>query len=173
MGGNKKKKIELKAAPWVDKELKDSIKLRSNLSKAWRHARKRKEPKEVLDEYEDRYFLQKSRTALLTGDKKSRWEESKIAETWGKGKTFWKMIKELLGRDKVSSEEAYVYKEDGEKIEINEYKKEFIDSWTDQVYQKMKKTDFSFWYDEKVGMKKEMTKKMEEGDSERERERKR
>merc|ERR1711942_249871 len=99
MGGNKKKKIELKAAPWVDKELKDSIKLRSNLSKAWRHARKRNEPKEVLDEYEDRYFLQKSRTAILTGDKKSRWEESKIAETWGKGKTFWKMIKELLGKD--------------------------------------------------------------------------
>merc|ERR1711942_441242 len=30
----------------------------------------------------------------------------------------------------------------------------------------MKKTDFTFWYDEKNGMKKEMTKKMEEGDSE-------
>merc|ERR1711942_598171 len=39
-----KKKIELKAAPWVDSELQKNIKLRSKLSKAWRHARKRKKP---------------------------------------------------------------------------------------------------------------------------------
>jgi len=104
-----KKKIELKAATWVDTELKENIKLRSKLSKAWRHARKRKEPKEVLDKYRDEYFLQKSRTAILTGDKKSEWEESKISETWGGGKTFWKMIKELLGKDKENSEDAYIY----------------------------------------------------------------
>merc|ERR1711942_421356 len=55
-----KKKIELKAATWVDTELKVNIKLRSKLSRAWRHARKREEPKEVLDKYRDDYFLQKS-----------------------------------------------------------------------------------------------------------------
>merc|ERR1712239_109515 len=154
-----KKKIDLKAAPWVDSELKENIKLRSKLSKAWRHARKRKEPEEVLDKYKDEYFLQKSRTAILTGDKKSEWEESKITETWGGGKTFWKMIKELLGKDKENSEDAYIYTEDGEKKEINECKEEFITNWTQQVYQKLERADFTFWYDETNGQKQEMIKK--------------
>ena len=72
------------------------------------------------------------------------------------------MIKELLGREKENSEEAYIYTEDGEKKEINECKKEFITNWTQQVYQKLERASFTFWDDEKNGQRKEMIKKMEE-----------
>merc|ERR1712082_238983 len=123
----------------INTELKVNIKLRSKLSRAWRHARKRKEPEEILDKYRDDYFLQKSKTAIMTGDKKSEWEENKISETKGGGKTFWKMIKELVGRERENSEEAYIYSENGEKKEINECKKEFIKNWTQQVYQKLER----------------------------------
>ena len=75
------------------------------------------------------------------------------------------MIKELLGKDKEESEEAYIYTEDGEKMEIGECKKEFISSWTQQVYQKLKKANFEFWYDEKKGQKKKMLEEMEKSDS--------
>ena len=77
------KPLSMVSAPWVDTELLENIKLRSQLSREWRYARKRKEPVEVLKAYEDNYLLQKSRTAILTGQKKSHWEESKIAEFWG------------------------------------------------------------------------------------------
>ena len=86
------------AAPWVDTELIENTKLRAQLSKKWRYARKRKEPEEVLKVYRDKYLKQKGRTAILTGQKKSQWEESKITEFCGDSKAFWKMAKELLGR---------------------------------------------------------------------------
>ena len=75
LGG--KGKLKLISAEWVDKELIDNIKLRSKLSREWRLARKRKEPVEVLKQYERRYLHQKSITALMTGDKKSTWESRK------------------------------------------------------------------------------------------------
>merc|ERR1712082_398871 len=128
-----RKKIILKAAPWVDTELMENTKLRSKLSRAWRHARKRNEPEEVINRYKQNYILQKSRTATLTGEKKSQWEESKIAETWGDSKAFWKMIKELLGKNKEDSEEAFIFTEKGEKMEIGTCRKEFISKWTEQV----------------------------------------
>ena len=96
LGG--KRKMKLLAAEWVDKELIENIKLRSKLSREWRYARKRKEPDEILKQYERRYLHQKSITALMTGDKKSAWESRKIDETWKDSKKFWKMIKELLGK---------------------------------------------------------------------------
>ena len=49
----------------------------------------------------------------MSGDKKSQWESEKITETWKDGKEFWKMIKELLGKNKELVEEAYVYTDDG------------------------------------------------------------
>ena len=149
-----KKAITLKAAPWVDTDLLKNIKQRSNCSKAWRKARKNNEPEEVINELKQKYILQKSRTAIMTSQKKSQWEEKKIAETWEDSKKFWKMIKELLGKDKKDSEEAYIYTEEGVKIEIGLCRKEFISKWTSQVYQKLEKADFSFWYDEKNGKKK-------------------
>ena len=50
-----KKQITMKAATWVDTELLGEIKLRSQLSKAWRHARKRNEPGEVIEDFKQRY----------------------------------------------------------------------------------------------------------------------
>ena len=47
-------------------------------------------------------------------------------ERW---KKIWAMIKELLGQDKEKEEEAFVFSEEGEKKEIMEYTKEFIDNW--------------------------------------------
>merc|ERR1711874_775665 len=111
LGG--KGKLKLISAEWVDKELIDNIKLRSKLSREWRLARKRKEPVEVLRQYKRRYLEQKSVTALMTGDKKSAWESRKINEPWKDSKKFWKMIKELLGKDKEFEEETYVYSEEG------------------------------------------------------------
>ena len=153
------------AAPWVDTELIENTKLRAQLSKKWRYARKRKEPEEVLKVYRDKYLKQKGRTAILTGQKKSQWEESKITEFCGDSKAFWKMAKELLGRKKENTEEAYIFTEKGEKQEIEVCKKEFISNWTKQVYQKLGKADFSFWCDKEHGQKTRMINELAEGNS--------
>ena len=171
MRRKQKKKLEgrrgtdMKAAPWVDNELLVNIRYRSQLSRAWRYARKRNEPEEVIERYKQEYLLQKSRTATMTGQKKSHWEEKKIAETWGDSKAFWRMIKELLGKDKENTEEAFIYTEEGDKKEIGLYKKEFMSKWTHQVYQKLEKADFSFWYDREHGQRQSMLKLMTEEES--------
>merc|ERR1711942_315015 len=156
----RKKQYIMKAATWVDDELLENINLRSKLSREWRYARKRKEPKETLEIYKQEYITQKDITAKLTGQKKSQWEMEKIEETRNNGKEFWKMIKELLGRDKEDSEEAFIYTEDGEKVEIGSCRREFISKWTSQVYQKLEKANFSFWYDNVNGHKKKMLDEM-------------
>ena len=160
-----KKQITMKAAPWVDTELLGNIKLRSKYSRAWRYARKRNEPEEVINKHKQEYILQKNKTATLTGLKKSQWEEKKIAETWGDSKAFWKMIKELLGKNKEDSEEAFIFTEGGEKKEIGTCRREFISKWTNQVYQKLEKADFSFWSNTEYGQKQEMMKLMTEEES--------
>merc|ERR1711874_340497 len=80
----RKLELTLLAAEWIDRELIDNVKLRSKFSREWRYARKREEPKEILEQYKQRYLKQKSKTALMTGDKKSKWENNKIEETWKK-----------------------------------------------------------------------------------------
>ena len=75
----------------------------------------------------------------MSGDKKSQWEEKKIGETWNNSKKFWTMIKELLGKNKVVEEEAFVYTEEREKIEIMDYDTEYISSWKSSIYQKFEK----------------------------------
>ena len=163
-----KKGIKLLAAEWIDRELLDNIKLRSKLNREWRYARKRSEPKEILKQYEQRYLKQKSITALMTGDKKSAWESKKIEETWKDSKKFWVMIKELLGKNKELTDEAFVYTEQGEKQEIMTCKNNFIQIWTENVYQKLEKADFSFWNgdDKHIGMKQLMEEEMTKEDSE-------
>ena len=161
-----KKRITLTSAPWVDETLINNINLRSKLSKEWRYARNRDDTPEEIEKHKQRYLEQKRLTATMTGDKKSEWESKKIEETWKDSKTFWKMIKELLGKKKENKEEAYIYLEDGERKEISSCKEEFIEKWTSQVYQKLKKADFSFWSDEKVGMKNKMEKDLKENNSE-------
>ena len=104
-----KKELRLRAAEWVDEELIENIKLRSKFNKEWRYARKRNEPEEVIQKYKQRYLEQKSKTALMTGDKKSAWECKKINETWKDSKTFWRMIKELLGKGKEITDEAFIF----------------------------------------------------------------
>merc|ERR1712179_400770 len=104
-----KKKLTLKAAPWVDGELISNIKLRSKYSREWGHARKRGEPEEVVERYRRSYMDQKSRTAIMTENKKSLWESKKIEETWKDSKAFWKMIAELLGKNKNNTEEAFIF----------------------------------------------------------------
>ena len=101
----------------------------------------------------------------MTGDKKSSWEDRKIGETWRDSKAFWRMIGELLGKNKESTEEAYIYTEQGEKMEIKTCRREFIDKWTKQVYQKLNKADFTFWSDKEVGIRQEMEKMMLEEES--------
>ena len=107
-----KNKVKLLAAEWVDSELIENIKMRSKLSREWRHARKRKEPIIIIEQYKRRYLHQQRITSIMTGDKKSAWESKKIAETWKDSKKFWKMIKELLGKNKELEEEVFIYTED-------------------------------------------------------------
>merc|ERR1711875_56517 len=101
----------------------------------------------------------------MIGQKKSQWEEKKIAETWEDSKAFWKMIKELLGKDKEDSEDAFIYTENGDKMEIGSCRREFISKWTSQVYQKLEKADFSFWYSKENGQKQKMMEELTEDGS--------
>ena len=149
----------------MDEELIMNIKLRSRYSKEWRHARKKNESEEITERLKQNYLVQKSRTALMTGDKKSLWENKKIEETWSDSKAFWRMIGELLGKNKELTEEAYIFTDQGEKREIRTCRREFIDSWTKQVYQKLEKADFTFWSDKNTGMRQEMEKMMTEEES--------
>merc|ERR1711895_258605 len=148
----------------VDKELTDNIGLRSKYSREWRHARKKGDAEEI-EECERKYFQQKKVTAKMTQNKKSNWEERMIAETEHNPQAFWKMIKIITGRGKEEKEEAFIYDDEGEKREIMECKSEFMKDWTEQVYQKLQKADFSFWYNEENGEKKKMIEQMKEGNS--------
>merc|ERR1712179_612241 len=128
----------------------------------WRYARKREDPEEVVERYKRDYMDQKSKTAIMTQSKKSIWENKKIEETWKDSKTFWRMIAELLGKDKNGNEEAFIFTEEGERKEIMKCRKAFIEEWTRKVYQKLRKTDFSFWSDKESGMKRMMEELMAE-----------
>ena len=165
--GNKNK-VKLLAAEWVDDELISNIKLRSQYSREWRYARKNKQPPNIIKQCKDRYLKQQRLTSIMSGDKKSQWEKDKITETWKNGKKLWQMIKELLGKNKELTEEAYIYTEDGLKEEIMESEESFAQRWTDAIYQKMEKTNFSFWYGEdgKKGLKQIMEEEMKQEDSE-------
>merc|ERR1712033_89701 len=72
------------------------------------------------------------------------------------------MIKELIGKDKEDKEEAYIFDEEGEKKEIMECKSEFMKEWATQVYQKLEKADFSFWYNEENGERQKMIEQMKD-----------
>jgi len=102
---------------------------------------------------------------MMSGDKKSQWEKKKITETWKDGKKFWKMIKELLGKNKEIVDDAYVYTEEGLKEEIMDCETEFTENWKSSIYQRMEKTDFSFWYggDGGKGLKEIMKEELSQG----------
>jgi len=134
-----KKNIKLLAAEWVDNELIENIKLRSQYNKEWRYARKRKEPPKIIEQYKKRYLHQQRITSIMSGDKKSSWEKNKIAETWKDSKKFWKMIKELLGKNKELEEDAFIYTENGVKKEIMDCEDSFAQKWTDNIYQRLEK----------------------------------
>merc|ERR1711874_956420 len=159
-----KNQLKMISAPWVDSELIENIKLRTFLNKEWRNARARGEPNEILEIYKERYMRQRTITALMTGDKKSSWESSKIKETWNDSKKFWVMIKELLGKKREVVEEAYIYN-DEEQQEIMTYEESFTKKWTDNIYQKLKKADFTFWYgsNDQQGIKDQMIEELERG----------
>merc|ERR1711895_184 len=161
-----KNQVKMISAPWVDSELIENIKLRTFLNKEWRNARARGEPDEILEIYKERYMRQRTITALMTGDKKSSWESSKIKETWNDSKKFWVMIKELLGKKREVVEEAYIYNDEGEQQEIMTCEESFTKKWTDNIYQKLKKADFTFWYgsNDQQGIKDQMIEKLEQGD---------
>merc|ERR1711874_371696 len=108
-----KKKNKILAAEWVDEEPIRNIKLRTYYSREWRIARKNKSPPEIIEQCINRYLKQQRITSIMSWDKKSQWEKKKIEETWKNGKKFWKMIKELLGKNKEMEEEAYIYTEEG------------------------------------------------------------
>merc|ERR1711874_717679 len=54
-------------------------------------------------------------------------------------------IKELLGKKREVSDEAFIY-EEGMKKEIMTCEDTFTSKWTENIYQKLRKADFSFWY---------------------------
>ena len=64
------KNTKLLAAEWVDNEFIENIKLRSQYSKDWRNARKRKEPSKIIKQYKDRYLKQQKITSIMAGEKK-------------------------------------------------------------------------------------------------------
>ena len=101
----------------------------------------------------------------LAQQKKANWEEKMIAETEHNPQAFWKMIKIVTGRRKEEEEEAFIFNEEGERKDIMEYKSEFLVDWTEQVYQKLQKADFSFWYEEREGVKAKMIQQMSEENS--------
>merc|ERR1712055_575794 len=98
-------------------------------SRQWRYARKSEAPEEEIERCKNRYEVQQKKTSVMTGIKKSNWEEKKIEETWKDGKKFWKMIGELLGKTKKREDETYVYTEEGCKKEIMTYIKEYTEGW--------------------------------------------
>jgi len=124
--GDRKKNMIL-AAEWVDDELIKNIKLRTHYSREWRIARKNKSSPEIIEQCKNRYLKQQRTTSIMSGDKKSQWEKKKIEETWKDGKKFWKVIKELLGKNKEIVDDAYVYTEEGQKEEIMECETKFIE----------------------------------------------
>merc|ERR1712033_121727 len=69
----------IRAAPWVDRELKENVSLRSKFSREWRYARKEGN-QEKIKECEEKYQTQKAATHIITGNKKSEWEAMKIKE---------------------------------------------------------------------------------------------
>merc|ERR1711874_767036 len=160
-----KNQTRMISAPWVDQELIESIKLRSYLNKEWKMARAREEPKEVIEEYKNRYMIQKTATAILTSEKKSEWERLKITETWKDSKKFWVMIRELLGKKREVNDEAFIY-EEGTKKEIMTCEETFTSKWTENIYQKLKKADFTFWYgsENHKGTRDQMIEDLENGD---------
>ena len=115
------------AAEWVDSELIDNINIRSRLSRNWRIARKNNESEEIQKACK-KYQKQQKKTAVLSGKNKGDWEK-KIEERWKNGKKFWAMIKELLGKNKEREEDIYVYTQEGDRKEIMEMSKEYIDKW--------------------------------------------
>ena len=104
----------IKAAPWVDKELRDNVDLRSKYSREWRYARKRGDQEEIK-KCKEKYYTQKGVTTTMVGSKKSGWEVMKIQETENDPEAFWRMIKMLLGKEKVDSEETFIFDDKGEK----------------------------------------------------------
>merc|ERR1712179_715468 len=162
----RKGKETILAAKWVDQELIDGIKLRDKYNRQWRYARKNGAPEEEIKMCETRYKEQKKKTLIMTELKKSTWEKKKIEETWKDGKKFWEMIGDLVGNTRKREEETHVYTEEGGKREIMTYTAEYMGAWKANVYQKYKKTDYTFWYGnrEKVGWKEEMEKRIREGD---------
>merc|ERR1711874_494365 len=127
-------------------ELIGNIKLRTNYSKEWKKARKNKSSPDYIEQCKKNYRRQQQITYIMSGDKKRTWEQKKIEETKNNGKKFWTMIKELLGKNKEIVDEAYVYTDDGQKIEIMDLEEEYSAEWRNSIYQKYEKTDFSFWY---------------------------
>ena len=97
------------AAEWMDQEIIDNINLRNKYSRQWRYARKNKEPEEIINICKERYVTQQRKTSVMMGDRKSRWEEKKIEETWKDGKKFWAMIDELLGKNKKKEKKRHLY----------------------------------------------------------------
>ena len=154
----------IKAAPWVDKELRDNVDLRSKYSREWRYARKRGDQEEI-ERCEEKYMKQKGITGIMVGNKKSGWEAMKIQETENNPELFWRMIKMLLGKEKVDNEEAFIYDDRGDKQEIMECKTEFLGKWITQVYQRLEKADFSFWKDNGEGEMYKMIELMKTGNS--------
>ena len=59
----------IKAAPWVDKELRDNVDLRSKYSREWRYARKEGEQGKI-EMCKEKYFKQKEITGIMVGNKK-------------------------------------------------------------------------------------------------------
>ena len=114
--------------------LLDNIGLRSILSRNWRIARKNREAEEVLEACKEKYEKLQRKTAILSGNKKGEWEKKKVEETWKDGKKFWTMIKELLGKNKERDEDTYVYTTEGDKREIMEISKEYINGWKQNLY---------------------------------------
>ena len=78
------------AAVWVNKELRNNIKLRSYYSREWNKAKRNKNPPVIIEEYKKKYHKQKKITTIMSSNKKSQWEDKKIKETWNNGKKIGK-----------------------------------------------------------------------------------
>ena len=99
--------------------------------------------------------MQKRATSLYLGKRKGDWEKEKILKARTNSKILWDFTRDISGKTKKKNEEAYIYI-DGEKKAIEVVWRIFIETWKEEIYQKVPRMDLTFWYGitEEIGLKK-------------------
>ena len=77
------------AAPWMDRKGRCMIKLRRQMNRAWRRARKMSAPGRIQQFLRRKYETQKRNTSIYLGNKKGNWEKEMIRKAHENNKVLW------------------------------------------------------------------------------------